>query len=236
MTGKNIGMLIGDPIPSALTQPSDQPPSTVLPRSSVFPTYHTIDGGLRWSRNDHDRLPAHANQSGEPSESIFAASNSSMLLVPYLTLFASGGKDGKLHYEQYTINNPFLEREADSALAVGDSAGGFSIAANWALGSYSPQSELHSRALSSDVATISDPGDEAGATPPIRSGAAHGWDTLSVGSPQERECYRKWRSSPDIRMHPRLVPLSIWGQIIVRAWVVPGCARGSCFVILSPCC
>jgi hypothetical protein len=53
MTGKNIGMLIGDPIPSALAQPSDQPPSTLLPRSSVFPTYHTIDGGLRWSRNDH---------------------------------------------------------------------------------------------------------------------------------------------------------------------------------------
>jgi hypothetical protein len=77
-----------------------------------------------------------------------------MLLVPYLTLFASGGKDGKLHYEQYTINNPFLEREADSALAVGDSAGGFSIAANWALGSYSPQSELHSRAVSSDAHAV----------------------------------------------------------------------------------
>jgi len=148
MTSKNIGMLIGDPIPSSLPQTGDQP------RPLIFPTYHTIDGGLKWSRNDHDRLVAHVNESGEPSESIFAASNSSMLLVPYLTLFVSGGKDGGFHYEQYTIDTPFLERESASALNNGDSAGGFSIAANWVLGSYSPQSELHARTLSSDAHAI----------------------------------------------------------------------------------
>jgi hypothetical protein len=148
MTSKNIGMLIGDPVPSSSPQLGEQP------RSLVFPTHHTIDGGLKWSRNDHDRLRARVNESGEPSESIFAASNSSMLLVPYLTLFVSGGKEGGFHYEQYTIDTPFLERETASALAVGDSAGGFAIAANWVLGSYSPQSELHARALSSDAHAV----------------------------------------------------------------------------------
>jgi photosystem II stability/assembly factor-like uncharacterized protein len=105
MTSKNIGMLIGDPVPPSSSQAGAQP------KRPVFPTYHTIDGGLRWSRNDHDRIVAHADETGAPDESIFAASNSSMLLVSYLTLFVSGGKNSALHYEQYTPGMSPIESE-----------------------------------------------------------------------------------------------------------------------------
>ena len=78
-----------------------------------------------------------------------------MVLVSYITLFVSGGKDSALHYEQYTIDTPFLDRETASGLGNGgDSSGGFSIAANWTLGAYAPQSELHERVLSSEAHAV----------------------------------------------------------------------------------
>jgi hypothetical protein len=162
MTSRNIGILIGDPIRSSLAQPSPL----------VFPTYHTIDGGVRWSRNDGNRLESKATENGEPAEGVFAASNSSLLLVPYLTLLVSGGRGGALHYEHYTIGTPFVASRTETALAKGESAGGFSIAANWALGSYFPQSrELHARTLSSDVHAVVIVGGDYKA-PEKRDGAA----------------------------------------------------------------
>jgi hypothetical protein len=145
MTSPNIGMLIGDPIG----------PSSVQVRRPVFPTYHTIDGGLSWSRNDHDRLLSQTNEKGDPTESIFAASNSAMILLPYSLLFVTGGNDGTLHDEQYTfehighacatVGRCVIDDEIESALAKGDSAGGFSIAANWLLDTNSPRTDLHAR-------------------------------------------------------------------------------------------
>ena len=158
MTDKNIGMLIGDPIPISSSGTNNASPHW------VFPTYHTIDNGLTWRRNDHDRLPATANEKGEPEESIYAASNSSMLVLPYLTVFVTGGLQSALHFEQYTFDPVpnfctggsmcSVVADTPSGLAEGNTAGGFSVAANWVLGSYSPHSELHARTLSSDTHAV----------------------------------------------------------------------------------
>ena len=136
MTDRNIGMVIGDPV---LAEVSAQ---NLAVRKSrfVFPTYHTMDGGQHWKRNDHDRLSAHVDKDGQPSEAIFAASNSSLLLLPYTELFVTGGPDGGLRYSQYSFGaSPgscaFCGSfdEADSTLASGETAGGFSVAANYDL-------------------------------------------------------------------------------------------------------
>ena len=149
MTDGNIGMLIGDPISSSSLVKG------AIPGSPIFPTYHTIDGGSTWSRNDHERLVANAAREGTARESIFAASNSSFLLLPYSELFVTGGLAAALHYEQYTFEHVpglcpdeskcVVDQQADSQMAKGDSAGGFSITANWSLGSFSSSPELRSR-------------------------------------------------------------------------------------------
>jgi hypothetical protein len=66
-----------------------------------------------------------------------------MILLPYTTLFVTGGTGGALHYREYTLEhvNGFCDghgfcevaTETPSALTEGPSAGGFSIAANWSL-------------------------------------------------------------------------------------------------------
>jgi hypothetical protein len=163
MTGSNIGMLIGDPIvPSSATYTRQQ-------GRPVFPTYHTVDGGLTWNRNDHNRLLSQTDDKGEPTESIFAASNSAMILLPYTVLFVTGGKDAALHDEQYTFEHVgvpcprvgvcVIEGETASELAKGDSAGGFSLAANWSLspestGSQLSQPQLHTRNRNPDPHTV----------------------------------------------------------------------------------
>ena len=137
MTDRNIGMLIGDPVPG--NQKSEI--TSVRDSSFVFPTYHTIDGGLNWKRNDHGRFGAHADQSGRPEEAIFAASNSSLLLLPYMVLFATGGLKNGVHYSQYFIGSAprscgypcVIVSESSSTLPSGESAGGFSLAANYKL-------------------------------------------------------------------------------------------------------
>jgi hypothetical protein len=143
MTCPAIGILIGDPVPSAPSSDNSAP-------RPFFPTFHTIDGGLTWSRNDHELLDARSDRNGEPRESIFAASNSSMILLPYTTLFVTGGEGGTLHYREYTFEhvNGFCDghgmcevaAQTPSALRQGPSAGGFSMAANWALDPRSTES------------------------------------------------------------------------------------------------
>ena len=149
MTDKNIGMLIGDPIPPSTSQEAGQ---TETP---VFPTYHTINGGETWSRNDHEHLHAIASPNGQALESIFAASNSSFLLLPYTEIFVTGGIHNGLHYEQYTFEHvtgicPYhnkcdVDQISGSALASGETAGGFSVAANWKLGAFPSTPELRKR-------------------------------------------------------------------------------------------
>ncbi len=134
MTDRNIGMVIGDPVHAGT-----EAGSLVLRKSRfVFPTYHTIDGGQHWSRNDHDRMPARVGKDAEPAEGIFAASNSSLLLLSYMELFVTGGPDSGLRDSQYFFGETpgschdacDHATESDSVLATGDSAGGFSLAAN----------------------------------------------------------------------------------------------------------
>ena len=134
MTDRNIGMLIGDPVRASM-----EAGNLALRKSRfVFPTYHTVDGGQHWSRNDGNRMTAQVGKDAEPAEGIFAASNSSLLLLPYMELFVTGGPDSGLRGSQYFFGEtPGLCRDAcdhvtesDSVLATGNTAGGFSLAAN----------------------------------------------------------------------------------------------------------
>jgi len=134
MTDPNIGMLIGDPVKGG--QPSEG--GSIRNSDLVFPTYHTIDGGSQWSRNDHGVYSAESDESGRPTESIFAASNSSMLIIPYMVLFVTGGRTSSLHYYQYFVSSRSpdgkvtrqVTSETGSALASGETGGGFSLAVN----------------------------------------------------------------------------------------------------------
>ncbi|HVU44568.1 MAG TPA: hypothetical protein VHD85_00490 [Terracidiphilus sp.] len=136
MTDRNIGVVVGDPVLAEINAED----LAIRKSHFVFPTYHTIDGGQHWRRNDHDRLSAHVGKDAQPSEAIFAASNSSILLLPYTELFVTGGLEGGLRYSQYSFGAPpescgFCESfdESDSMLASGETAGGFSVAANYGL-------------------------------------------------------------------------------------------------------
>ena len=86
MTSRNIGMLIGDPVPRG----HEIRYLSIQQRLPVFPTYYTADGGTTWKRDDHGILSAIADKNKKPGESIFAASNSSMLLIPNSMLFVTG--------------------------------------------------------------------------------------------------------------------------------------------------
>lgn len=118
----------------------------------VFPTYHTVDGGETWSRDDGGMLSASVGRNGQPVESIFAASNSSLLLEHDMMLFLTGGATNGLHYVQYAFGSAFasckepckIMSQTSSALALGEDAGGFSLAAN-----YHPEGE--ERAMASRI-------------------------------------------------------------------------------------
>ena len=135
MTDRTIGILIGDPISDG----EQFAHFRLQKRVPVFPTYHTVDGGITWKRNDHGQLTALAGPDGAPAESIFAASNSSLQIGPYVLLFITGGQKSNLHYLQLTKEPlpPFckepcsLASETGSALPGSESAGGFSLAANF---------------------------------------------------------------------------------------------------------
>ncbi|HEY4011411.1 MAG TPA: hypothetical protein VGM11_14750, partial [Acidobacteriaceae bacterium] len=155
MTGPEAGMLIGDPI-AASTRSGGS-----AQRRSIFPTFHTTNGGRTWKRNDNGILAAQTDQQGEPKESIFAASNSSMILLPYLTLFVTGGAVSALHYRQYTLEHVNglcdgrsiceMATETPLHLREGPSAGGFSLAANWSLDPASMDAHASQRRLRTRV-------------------------------------------------------------------------------------
>ena len=123
-------------------------------RLPVFPIYHTRDGGTTWTRQHEGIFPSQASKSGKARESIFAASNSSMVQVPYGLLFVTGGKASALHYMQYFVDSPLYTGplplppecneycvypgEASLKLASGKTAGGFSLATNYHILSDNP--------------------------------------------------------------------------------------------------
>ncbi len=135
MTDRNIGILIGDPVRGG----HELELTSVRDGSFVFPTYHSIDGGNTWRRNDHGIFSASIDKNGQFTESIFAASNSSILLVPFMELFVTGGTTNGLHYYQYfagpapeSCKAPcHIASETGSTLASGETAGGFSLASNY---------------------------------------------------------------------------------------------------------
>ncbi|MFY9856069.1 MAG: hypothetical protein WAK26_19560, partial [Terracidiphilus sp.] len=93
ITGPQTALMIGDPLPHR-----------VLDRFKVrtffhFPLYGTIDAGDTWTRLDKDSLFALSDESGKPSQSIFAASNSSLLETAQhrWILFVVGGKRAELN-------------------------------------------------------------------------------------------------------------------------------------------
>jgi photosystem II stability/assembly factor-like uncharacterized protein len=136
MTGPTIGVVLGDPVMTGM----DAENLALRKSHFVFPTFHTIDGGQHWKRNDHNRMPANVGKDGQPSEAIFAASNSSLLLLPYTELFVTGGEQGGLRYLQYSFGAPPGSCSgcesfdgSNSTLASGETAGGFSIVANYDL-------------------------------------------------------------------------------------------------------
>jgi hypothetical protein len=144
------GVLIGDTIPDGLPFRY----FFLRKRSPVFPIYHTRDGGATWTRQHDGIFLSQASKSGKARESIFAASNSSMVLVPYGLLFVTGGKASALHYMQYFVDSPLYTGplpvplecggycvypgEASLKLASGKTAGGFSLAANYYILSDNP--------------------------------------------------------------------------------------------------
>lgn len=137
MVNRQTGTLIGDAVrgrhPAAGAGAHES--------AFVFPTYHTVDGGETWSRDDGGMLSASVGQGGQPVESIFAASNSSLLLEHDMMLFLTGGTTNGLHYVQYVLGGASasckesckIMSQTSSALASGENAGGFSLAANYRL-------------------------------------------------------------------------------------------------------
>jgi hypothetical protein len=119
------GMLIGDPV------------------NGQFPIFTSIDAGASWSRVDHVAPNAGIkNADKQWAESIFAASNSTLLIYqdprPHTQLqilFLTGGSRSSIHTVQ-SFDQPIpmlggrvMISSASSQLANGPTAGGFSFAA-----------------------------------------------------------------------------------------------------------
>lgn len=137
MTDRQTGTMIGDPVRGNQKAQGAGTNESAF----VFPTYHTVDGGETWSRDDGGMLSASVGKNGQPVESIFAASNSSLLIEHYMMVFLTGGTTNGLHYLQYVFGSASascktpcnIMSQTGSALASGESAGGFSLAANYHL-------------------------------------------------------------------------------------------------------
>ena len=133
ITGAKTALMIGDPLPK-----------TQLDRFKVkqlfhFPLYGTIDAGEKWLRLDTNNLFARRDEKGKSSESIFAASNSSLLELRNhrLILFAKGGSTAGLGLlESIGRPDPLLCTSPCSVSGVskvplkfGPTAGVFSVSA-----------------------------------------------------------------------------------------------------------
>jgi hypothetical protein len=122
---RRTGMVIGDPV------------------KGLFPIFSSTDAGMCWSRADH--LPTYAattKGTRQSTESIFAASNSTLLIYidprPHTLvqiLFATGGDGSSVHYIQNfdrpipLLGGGIMGSSTSSHLAAGQTAGAFSLAA-----------------------------------------------------------------------------------------------------------
>jgi hypothetical protein len=132
VTGAKTALMIGDPIPH-----------TELDRFKVrqffhFPLYGTIDAGDTWNRLDKNDLFALSDNKDKPTQSIFAASNSSLLEIARhrLILFGTGGARVSLGIFE-NIDGPVplicksrctMAGSTNVPLKSGPTAGAFSIA------------------------------------------------------------------------------------------------------------
>lgn len=107
-----IGHLIGDPV------------------NDKFPEFWTYDYGKTWARDSRSHPEAASAKNGE---SIFAASNSAMVLIRGGTLFVTGGSTSRSRtLELHVRHDPYVFFRfvgGDIPMKHGPSAGAFSVAA-----------------------------------------------------------------------------------------------------------
>ena len=131
ITGSKTGLLIGDPLPKMEF-------SRLRSKKYFhFPLYGTIDGGNTWTRLDHDNLFAMSDEKGKPAQSVFAASNSSLIETAHhrWILFVVGGKIASLKLLEFIDHpNPVICKSgctvtggATLPLKSSPTAGGFSL-------------------------------------------------------------------------------------------------------------
>jgi hypothetical protein len=137
MTGDKTGLIIGDPVPGRRYFWK----FSIRQYPSYFPILGTWDRGTTWRPLDTRSVWAAMSKDHVAAESIFAASNSSLLELhsPFAWLFVTGGDKNFLHIVQSLGATPmickkscYLSRETAPTLASGPTAGGFSIGANLA--------------------------------------------------------------------------------------------------------
>jgi hypothetical protein len=103
--GPGLGVLIGDPV------------------DGYFPVYLSEDGGNTWRKPDPKGLRA------EPTQAIFAASNSSLLIDNGRLYLLTGGIPALISQDLQFASPPTV---VHPPLAAGEAAGGFSLAAKQA--------------------------------------------------------------------------------------------------------
>jgi photosystem II stability/assembly factor-like uncharacterized protein len=136
MTSRDSGVVIGDAVKGAFVLKHN----SIQRQPTNFPLFATQDGGDNWRRIDDGLLYAKVDDTGNPTEAIFAGGNSALLNIGPNdeTLFITGGVSSTLHHVRYpkglvpiTCKGPCaVESTTDSTLARGRTAGGFSLAAN----------------------------------------------------------------------------------------------------------
>jgi hypothetical protein len=132
ITSPKTALLIGDPLPKVEFS------HLRVKKYFHFPLYGTIDSGITWTRLDSNNLFAFSDESGKPTKSIFAASNSSLLETAHhnLILFVSGGKIASLNLLEFIDQPiPLISKSSSSMtggtnvpLKSGPTAGAFSVA------------------------------------------------------------------------------------------------------------
>ena len=132
ITGAKTILMIGDPVPHKEWDRFQ------VKTFYYFPLYGSIDLGDTWKRLDKNNLFAMSDNSGAPAQSIFAASNSSLLEIERhrLIVFATGGKWVLLGLLQFIDRpDPLLCKSSCTMtgssrvpLKSGPTAGAFSIA------------------------------------------------------------------------------------------------------------
>ena len=134
VTSAGTALMIGDPVPHAELDRFQ------LKTFFHFPLYGTIDAGDTWKRLDTNNLFAFSDHKGKSTQSIFAASNSSLMEIAQhrLIIFATGGSRVSLGLLEM-IGHPIpmicksrctLASSSDVPLKSGPTAGAFSLVVN----------------------------------------------------------------------------------------------------------